>query len=181
MNKPLLFALVLVLASAGAYRLGQLDPAAAETAAAQGRGPTVPAPRAPKKPRAEAPLVFGQDGGSSSSANGFLAVTGSYGVGTSVLYLIDTNTRQISVYEARGGTQSMRRLVWVGARRIDRDLEVLGYRDESEYSFSDLEKLFNRRKKVMSEDGRLLVPDTPGAAGASVVPRRPGRRRDRGK
>ena len=180
MNKPLLFGLVLVLASAGAYRLGQLDPTAAETAAAQGRGPTVPAPKVTKKPKTETPLVFGEEGGSGSASNGFIAVTGSYGVGTSVLYLFDTTTRQLSVYEARGGTQSMRRLVWVGARRIDRDLEVLGYRDESEYSFTDLDKMFRRRAKVFG-DGTLSVPDTPGAAGASVAPKGPGRRRDRGK
>ena len=46
-------------------------------------------------------------------------MTGSYGVGTSVLYLIDTEKKQLLVYEARGGSQSMRRIVLVGARRID--------------------------------------------------------------
>ncbi len=180
MNKPLLFGLVLVLASAGAYRLGQLDPTAAETAAAQGRGPTVRAPKVAKKPKTETPLVFGQEGGSGSASNGFIAVTGSYGVGTSVLYLLDTNTRQLSVYEARGGTQSMRRLVWVGARRIDRDLEVLGYRDESEYSFKDLNRMFGDRQKPVA-GSELSVPDSPGAAGASAPRKDTGRPRKRGQ
>ena len=39
----------------------------------------------------------------------FLAVTGSYGLGTSVLYLIDAKNRQLAVYEARGGSPDMRR------------------------------------------------------------------------
>jgi len=180
MNKPVLFCLVLALAVGGAYRLGQLDPSAARTADAQGRGPTVPVPKVTKKPKKEPPLVFGQDSSGSSSSNGFIAVTGSYGVGTSVLYLIDTEKQQISVYEARGGTQSMRRLVWVGARRIDRDLEVLGYRDESEYSFRDLDNMFRRRQKV-TEGGTLSVPDSPGAAGAAGSRKDPGRRPKRGK
>jgi len=180
MNKPLLCCLALVLAAGGAYRLGQLDPATAQTVGAQGRGPTVPVPKVVKKPTEPTPLVFGEGGGTGSSNNGFIAVTGSYGVGTSVLYLIDTVNQHLSVYEARGGTQSMRRLVWVGARRIDRDLEVLGYRDESEYSFKDLDNMFRHRQKRV-EGGSVSVPDVPGAAGASAPRKDPGRPRKRGK
>ncbi len=180
MNKPLLYCLVLVLAAGGAYRLGQLDPAAAQTAGAQGRGPTVPVPKVENKPPETTPLVFGEGGGTGSSANGFIAVTGSYGVGTSVLYLIDTVKRQLSVYEARGGTQSMRRLVWVGARRIDRDLEVLGYRDESEYTFKDLNDMFRDREKAV-EGSAVSVPPSPNAAGASAPGKGVGRGRKQGK
>ncbi len=180
MNKPLLCCLVLVLAIGAAYRLGQLDTAAAPTVGAQGRGPTVPVPKVVKKPTSSQPLVYSEGSGAGSSNNGFIAVTGSYGVGTSVLYLIDTVNQQLSIYEARGGTQSMRRLVWVGARRIDRDLEVLGYRDESEYSFKDLNRMFSSRQKRV-EGGDLSVPDSPGAAGASAAGKGPGRPSKRGK
>ena len=53
-----------------------------------------------------------------------IAVTGSYGVGTSVLYVIDTHTRQLAVYEARGGSPDSAKLFLVGARRIDLELDV---------------------------------------------------------
>lgn len=58
-----------------------------------------------------------------------IAVTGEYGQGTSVLYVIDTKRRQLAVYEARGGTQS--KLSFVAARRIDLDLQLVGFNDES--------------------------------------------------
>ena len=33
----------------------------------------------------------------------------------------------------------------VGARRIDLDLQLHGYNDRSEYEYSDLQKLFDKR------------------------------------
>ena len=84
-------------------------------------------------------------GGQSASANGFLAVTGSYGVGTSVLYLIDTENRQLAVYEARGGSEAQRRIVLVGARRIDLDLMLEKYNDRSEYDYRQLRAMFESR------------------------------------
>ena len=87
-----------------AFLLGQTMP---NLLSAQGRGPVnappVPTPGTEPPPSAEPPLVYAEEGGHAASANGFVAVTGSYGVGTSVLYLIDTNSRQLAVYEARGG------------------------------------------------------------------------------
>jgi hypothetical protein len=180
MNKPLLHCLVLVVAAGAAYRLGQLDPAIAQTVDAQGRGPTQPAPKVVQKPTEPTPLVFGEGGGTGSSNNGFIAVTGSYGVGTSVLYLVDTVNKHLSVYEARGGTQSMRRLVWVGARRIDLDLDVLGYRDESEYTFKELDDMFAHRRNA-AEGGGLTVPGPAGAAGASAPGKGVARPPKRGK
>lgn len=116
---------------------------------AQGRGPVNPPPAAatPRETAAEAPIVYTEEGGSGASANGFVAVTGSYGVGTSVLYLIDTVNRQLAVYEARGGSAEQRRIVMVGARRIDLDLQLHGYNDRSEFEYEDLEKLFEKRGK----------------------------------
>ena len=121
---------------------------------AQGRGP-VNAPPAPTpttgKTEPAPALVYTEDSGQvASSNNGFLAVTGSYGVGTSVLYLVDTVNRQLAVYEARGGSAEQRRIVLVGARRIDLDLQLRDYNDRSEYDHGALEQLFqkNDRKGV---------------------------------
>ncbi len=114
---------------------------------AQGRWPVnAPADPSPVPTLGEdEPIVYPEDtGGSSSATNGFLAVTGSYGVGTSVLYLVDTQSRQMAVYEARGGAPGQRRLVLVGARRIDLDLQLRGYNDQSEYDYRALETLFEK-------------------------------------
>jgi hypothetical protein len=113
---------------------------------AQGRGPANPPPVASTQPATIPPaVVYPEDSGQASSANGFLAVTGSYGVGTSVLYVIDTVNRQLAVYEARGGTESMRRIVLVGARKMDLDLMLEGYNDRSEYDYRKLRDVFESR------------------------------------
>ena len=123
---------------------------------AQGRGPT-PKTKAPATVTITAerpPLVYeSSTGGASSSSNGFIAVTGSYGVGTSVLYVIDTHKQQLAVYEARGGSKSMRRLVLVGARRIDLDLEIEGYNDESEYDYAALRKRVEAAERRAARGG----------------------------
>ena len=117
---------------------------------AQGRGPSIPPPPTKSEPIPSAsgkaePVVYAEENGHACAANGFLAVTGSYGVGTSVLYLVDTVSRQLSVYEARGGSESQRRVVLVGARKIDLDLQLEGYNDRSEYDYRGLRKLFEHR------------------------------------
>lgn len=132
-----------------AFLAGQFTTHGAAAIEAQGgRGP-VQAPPLPKPSTgteaATAPLVYGGDSGQSAGGNGFLAVTGSYGVGTSVLYLVDTNRQQIAVYEARGGSNEQCRLMFVGARRIDLDLQLEGYHDRSEYEYRDLKRLFEKR------------------------------------
>ncbi|MFT7537775.1 MAG: hypothetical protein ACI85K_003736 [Hyphomicrobiaceae bacterium] len=118
---------------------------------AQGRGPVNPAPRpiTPADPDTSVnqTIAYTENSSSASSNNGFLAVTGSYGMGTQVLYVIDTENRQLAVYEARGGSTEQRRIVMVGARRIDLDLQLPGYNDRSEYEYGDLEKLFDKRNK----------------------------------
>lgn len=114
---------------------------------AQGRAPVNPPPAPEPTPpiAAPPPVVYSEESGQSASGNGFLAVTGSYGVGTSVLYLIDTQSRQLAVYEARGGGTDMRRIVLVGARKIDLDLQLEGYNDRSEYDYRKLRDLFQKR------------------------------------
>ena len=116
--------------------------------------PPASAPTAP-------PLVYGESGGSSGEANGFIAVTGSYGVGTSVLYVLDTVNRQLAVYEARGGSENSRRLVFVGARRIDLDLQLEGYNDDSDFSYGELSERFARRGAAAGDGSGASLP--PGA------------------
>jgi hypothetical protein len=129
-----------------AFLLGQVVP---NLASAQGRGPTnpppAPAPNPEPEPGTGPAVVYSEEAGSAASANGFVAVTGSYGVGTSVLYLVDTVNRQLAVYEARGGSTEQRRIVLVGARRIDLDLQLQGYNDRSEYEYRELQDLFAKR------------------------------------
>ncbi len=157
MKNAILGALVATLLL-GAYHFGTLHPVEPDRLEAQGRGPVIPPkPRAEPPTKAAGPLVYGGDSGVAAANNGFMAVTGSYGVGTSVLYLMDTNNKQLLVYEARGGSASMRRLVLVGARRIDLDLQLIDYNDESEYKRSDLDRLFRGGKKV-KKSGGVTVP-----------------------
>jgi hypothetical protein len=159
MKNSILGALVVVLLVSVAFRLGQNQPMPTDgNLHAQGRGPVIPPKPRTKPNTAPEPLVYGgEDGGAAVSNNGFMAVTGSYGVGTSVLYLMDTNNKQLLVYEARGGSQSMRRLVLVGARRIDLDLQLIDYNDESEYKRSDLARMFGGGAKRRRSTG-VTVP-----------------------
>ena len=145
MTRPLTTVLALSALMGAAFVAGAwLAPRPA--LAAQGRGPDKPIVKPPvEAPKPSEPLVYGGDSGQAAAANGVIAVTGSYGVGQSVLYLVDTVNKQLAVYEARGGAPSTRRLVLVGARKIDLDLRLEGYNDESEYSYETLRKLFEQR------------------------------------
>ncbi|MHC5063960.1 MAG: hypothetical protein ACYTG5_08295 [Planctomycetota bacterium] len=146
-----------------AYLLGsqrsQLDARSEEAPGSLGAqvSPELPVPAA-ESPRGQDPvsvpssqaspdemLVYDSNDGPGTAANGIIAVTGSYGVGTSVLYVIDAKNLQLAVYEARGGAESMRRLVHVGSRRIDLDLQLEGFNDQSMHSYQDLKRLFGTR------------------------------------
>lgn len=80
----------------------------------------------------------------SDSNDDMIAVTGLDITGSSVLYLIDTKSRHLAVYQAVGGSSSSS-VRLIGARNIDLDLQLDGYNDESEYSFKELEKKFAGR------------------------------------
>jgi hypothetical protein len=80
--------------------------------------------------------------GTSDSNASMIAVTGVDVTGGSILYLIDTQSRHISVYSATGGTSSTSSIKWIGARNIDLDLQVDGFNDKSEHSFKELERRF---------------------------------------
>lgn len=84
------------------------------------------------------------EGGTANSNNRMIAVTGPYQQGVSLLYLIDTEAKQLAVYEARGGSRSSGKINFIGARRIDLDLRLDGYHDDSEFSFADLAAQFRK-------------------------------------
>lgn len=88
----------------------------------------------------------------SADSNGsMIAATGVDVTGSSILYLVDTERRQLAVYQAQGGSKSTMSVKFVGARNIDLDLQVNGFNDKSEYSYSDLSKEF-AKKKPAAED-----------------------------
>ncbi|MAE29416.1 MAG: hypothetical protein QF724_07750 [Planctomycetota bacterium] len=78
-----------------------------------------------------------------ADSNGsMIAVTGLDVTGASLLYLVDTESKQLAVYQATGGSRSMQGIKLVGARRIDLDLQLDGFNDQSEYTYKELEKEF---------------------------------------
>jgi len=81
--------------------------------------------------------------GTADSNGRMIAVTGMDVTGASILYLIDTESRHIAVYQAQGGTSSTSSLKWVGGRNIDLDLQVDGFNDKSELSYKELSRRFS--------------------------------------
>ena len=59
-----------------------------------------------------------------------------------MLYLVDTESRQLACYQATGGSSSTQSIKLIGARRIDLDLQLHGYKDESDYDYRELEREF---------------------------------------
>jgi hypothetical protein len=151
-------AVALAVVAVAAFSAG-ITVSARSTLEAQDRGPQrpKPSPNPDRDSRTAAPLVWGGDSGTSAAANGVIAVTGSYGVGTSVLYVIDTTTRQLAVYEARGGSPDSAKVFLVGARRIDLDLQLQGYNDLSEFDYDRLKRMFESRERT----GRDSPADSP--------------------
>ena len=73
-----------------------------------------------------------------SDSNGaMIAVTGIDLTGSSILYLVDTNTKQLAIYQASGGSNSMQGVKLVGARKIDLDLQLEGYNEDLEKRFQN--------------------------------------------
>ncbi len=88
-------------------------------------------------------------GGVSADSNrSMIAVTGVDVTGVSVLYLIDTESKHLAVYQASGGSGGTQGVKLVGARDISLDLQLEGFNDKTEYKgrplrFKDLEKRFS--------------------------------------
>lgn len=107
-----------------------------------------------------------------------IAVTGEFGSGTSVLYLIDTRGKTLLVYEARGGTQQDLKLV--AARDIAYDLRLRSYNDKSDSGLSvdDLERRWRKFVAPRSNAGatrnqssrRPAKADKPGGEAPAELP-----------
>ena len=97
-------------------------------------------------------------GGSTDGNSDIVAVTGSYGSNASVLYVIDTKSRQMAVYKSMNG-QSVE---LVGARKIEHDLKLMSYRDKSGTAMNParLEKEYLR---YLSEGGTRPGTEIPEA------------------
>ena len=67
-----------------------------------------------------------------------IAVTGTDVTGSSILYLVDTESKQLAIYQANGGGKSTQGVRLVGARRIDLDLQLLGFNDKTKDGDTDL-------------------------------------------
>ena len=67
-----------------------------------------------------------------------IAVTGIDLTGSSILYLIDTKSKHLAIYQATGGAESSQGVKLVGARRIDLDLQLDGFNDKSEFRVREL-------------------------------------------
>jgi hypothetical protein len=107
----------------------------------------------PKKPQTPAqPQVLPVPSVANADSNGhMIAVTGTDITGASILYLVDTRSYQLAVYQATGGTDSTQGVKFVGARRIDLDMQLFGFNDRSEWSYKELREKF--------EAGGLLTPE----------------------
>ena len=82
--------------------------------------------------------------GTSDSNEAMIAVTGIDVTGASILYVIDTERRQLAVYQANGGSASTMGLKFVAGRNIDLDLQVYGYNDKSDLSYRELQQEFEK-------------------------------------
>jgi hypothetical protein len=79
------------------------------------------------------------------SNNRMIAVTGTDITGASILYVVDTLSYQLAVYQAVGGSESTQGVKLVGARRIDLDFKVDGYKDRSQYTYKKLREEFSKQ------------------------------------
>ena len=97
---------------------------------------------------------------STDGNNEMIAVTGEYGNGTSVLYVIDTKTRQMAVYRSFNGKS----VELVAARRIEHDLKLLSFHDRSDEHLHPLilEKNYKRYLGGTgpAEPDRAKLPET---------------------
>ncbi len=101
-------------------------------------------------------------GNTAGAAGDIVAVTGEYGNGTSVLYVIDAKSRQLAVYRSWDGQH----IELVAARKIENDLKLLSYHDRSMDGFSpqQLAKAVreNIRRMAAKEDRIGAAPKEPG-------------------
>ena len=95
------------------------------------------------------------EGGGGDKDNGLIAVTGQFGSGASVLYLLDSRTRHLSVYRVDGAGKNME---LVAARDCTYDFYLQTYHDRSELPYLPM----NLKKSWEKRGGRSSQP-IPGA------------------
>lgn len=96
------------------------------------------------------------------SNNRMIAVTGTDITGASILYVVDTVSYQLAVYQAVGGSESSQGVKLVGARRIDLDFKVDGYKDRSQFTYKKLREEFDKQEResaATSKGGANLSAD----------------------
>jgi hypothetical protein len=88
------------------------------------------------------------------SAPNMVAVTGRVGSDYSVLYVIDTDKKQLAVYSAFGG----RRIRFIGARRIKYDFELIGYNDATPRQYA-VQTLYQKWREAKNKEEERKKPD----------------------
>ena len=99
------------------------------------------------------PVFATSVGGTADSNNRMIAVTGVDVTGQSILYLVDTVSNHLAVYQANGGAPSTQGIKFVGSRNISLDLELDGFNDKTEsngrpMTFKDLERVFEKNELI---------------------------------
>lgn len=108
-------------------------------------------------------------GGTADSNNVMIAVTGTIGSGVSVLWVIDTQQRQLACYRSSGGKS----IELVAARNIEWDLKVEQFHDESLMRPDQLKKLYLGGSDD-GPDGKMRNPvEAPVTPESGTVPGRP--------
>jgi hypothetical protein len=102
-----------------------------------------PPPPAQQPPKTQ--IVPVATAATADSNNRMIAVTGTDITGASILYLVDTVNNRLAVYQAQGGADGSRGLSFLGARRIDLDLQLDGWNDRSEWTYKKLKDEFSKQ------------------------------------
>ena len=98
----------------------------------------------------------GYPGGTADGNRDMIAVTGTIGSGVSVLWLVDTAQKQVVIYQCKGG----KTIELVAARKIEWDLKIEEFHDESFYPPRTLRKRYLGGE--LGEGSTLEVPrDAP--------------------
>jgi hypothetical protein len=109
-------------------------------------------------------------GGTADSNNVMIAVTGTIGSGVSVLWVIDTEQRQLACYRSKGGKS----IELVAARNIEWDLKIAQFHDESLMRPDQLKKLYLGGAQDGAEglmDDPVEAPTTPERRTVPGIPK----------
>ncbi len=94
----------------------------------------------------------------------FLLESGTGKFGGPLLFVLDTKSKVLSAYEAEGGTPATRGLTWIGARKIEWDINTTSYNDKSEESYSSMKQRFEQ------EQARRITGAADDGSGSPAVP-----------